>query len=191
MQLFLCCSMPMEDLLSDLTGMQTDYEVTDMNIIDASSFIQNLPNFPNFTQTWDQSYMPLSIRLLSWLGRRCAGKGAHNSGMVYKVIVGQVRERVGRFLWNVVSCPVCAHSVGLAQVSLVVALTFVICFAALSYAASVCRFFFFFQLYRVQDVWKLLQCQLKLQMRENYSSTNWSSRCLKITATLIEAFPHL
>ena len=43
--------MPMEDLLSDLTGMQTDYEVTDMNIIDASSFIQNLPNFPNFTQT--------------------------------------------------------------------------------------------------------------------------------------------
>lgn len=178
MQLFLCCSMPMEDLLSDLTGMQTDYEVTDMNIIDASSFIQNLPNFPNFTQSWDQSYMPLSIRLLSWLGRRCAGKGgegAHNSGMVYKVIVGQVRERVGRFLWNVVSCPVCAHSVGLAQVSLVVALTFVICFAALSYAASVCCFFVFFS-----------SCT-EFKMCENYCNANWSFRCVKITAAPIEA----
>ena len=93
------------------------------------------------------------------------GGGKRNSGMLYKVIVDQVREWVGRFIWNVVSCPVCAHWLGLAQVSPIVALslssTCVVRFAARSYAASVCQFFFL-HLYRVQDVWKLWQCQLKL-----------------------------
>ena len=43
--------MPMDDLISDLTGMQTDYEVADMGIIDANAFIQNLSNFSTFSQS--------------------------------------------------------------------------------------------------------------------------------------------